>query len=200
MAVDESKSKAANVYVPVIVAIIGALAAVGAAYLGNRGSLTGVLPGNPIQTVTISAPTVTVTQTAPAETKPSPSPGGQVLWQREKMHFPSGSGLELEADSPKIDAGSDIDFSAEVANERNTPQFRLYNGAVAGLVRKASPSLAECQEALISEAVGDQPIARKGQSLCVQSESGRRLAALTVLSYDPESYERDMAVTVWDLE
>lgn len=47
---------------PVIVAIIGAVATVAAAYVGNRGGFTEILPGNPVKVVTV---TKTVTAAPP---------------------------------------------------------------------------------------------------------------------------------------
>jgi hypothetical protein len=80
------------------------------------------------------------------------------------------------------------------------PAFNLSGDAKGGLVREASPSLAECQDALVSSFTDDHVSTRVGHTLCVQSRSGEGLAAITVSAFDSESYEMDVAVTVWRLQ
>jgi hypothetical protein len=86
----------------VILAVIATFGTLGAAYLGNKGSLTGVLPGSPTQTITEPAPTVTITRTvSPGQTVSSQELGGQA-WHLDKMHFPLYTGIDIDADSPAV--------------------------------------------------------------------------------------------------
>lgn len=65
---------------PVIVAIIGAAATVGAAYIGNRGGFTEILPGSPVRTVTLTPSAVARTEQATTQGSGGSSGGREYLY------------------------------------------------------------------------------------------------------------------------
>jgi len=60
----------------VIVAIIGAIATVAAAYIGNRGGFTAILPGSPVKTVTVTKEAVASPEVSDQPTQSASTGGG----------------------------------------------------------------------------------------------------------------------------
>jgi hypothetical protein len=65
---------------PVFVAIIGGAATVAAAYIGNRGGFTEILPGSPVKTVTLAPSTVAQSEQSTSSNTGSSTSGGKYLY------------------------------------------------------------------------------------------------------------------------
>ena len=65
---------------PVFVAIIGGAATVAAAYIGNRGGFTEILPGSPVKTVTLAPSTVAQSEQSTSSNTGSGTSGGKYLY------------------------------------------------------------------------------------------------------------------------
>jgi hypothetical protein len=127
--------------------------------------------------------------------------GGQVaapvlLW-RHSVGFPSGQqGLRLADGQPRVtDVGTDF-RTATWGDGR--PGFEKDSGT-AGTVGKGSPTVHECQEALISSAQDYSISTDVGSSVCFLSGDSRFLAAVTVTSWDFGNQRMTADVSVWRL-
>src|SRR5215475_9201412 len=167
-------------------------------------ALIGVLRSNSSTNATPSTTPQSTHSTSTGPTSGSPTPtstaissaaGSTQAWHRDKMHFPYQSGIDIDAAEPTINRYGG-DFTTANYGNNDVPAFTVYTSA--GGIDKANPTFSECREALVSDAVNSSFTTRVGRSLCVQSRSGNRLAAITVLTWDSTTWEMDAAVTVWD--
>jgi hypothetical protein len=118
-----------------------------------------------------------------------------VVW-RHNVRFPSETGLDLSDDQPNIvQIVSTPDF--ETVPESDFPRFTLDGGRAASAVPKPDATFNDCQDSFISQGQTGIFEIRVGQTACFQSRDGTRVAAVTVLSWDKQSWSLDADVTVW---
>jgi hypothetical protein len=116
-----------------------------------------------------------------------------VVWHH-RVRFPSETGLDLRDNKPNIVGITDIpDFETGAYS----PGFLLDGGRTAGTVAKSNPTFSDCTDSFISQSQTSSFDVQVGQSACFQSRDGTRVAAVTVLAWDRQSYSMDADVTVW---
>jgi hypothetical protein len=193
------------------ISLIGAIASVIAAIIGligvQLGQNTGTTPNSARPKATAAPTTDTIgdgnmgtgTTQPPPQTTSSGGSASRVLWHR-RIHMPYQYGLDLDSDRPLVKEATDrlVDLSTAAWNTGNAG-FQL-SDARAGSVTSTKPSLSACLEALDTNALdGGGFTIRVGQAFCVETsaEQGPHLAAIRVLSWDEQSNEMDIDVTVW---
>jgi hypothetical protein len=119
-----------------------------------------------------------------------------LVWHHS-VRFPYETGLDLNDNQPNIiQMGSNPDFTVG-SNSNDTPGFTFYRKA--GTVAKADPTFRDCMDSFVTQAQdpgGDFNI-RVGESACFESQDGTRVAAVTALSWDKQTWAMYADVTVW---
>ena len=134
---------------------------------------------------------------SPNPTASTPSSSVTLVWHH-RVRFPYGTGLHLNNDQPKVQPAAGADFSTANYGDNTIPAFSLQLGQ-AGIVSKPSPSFSECMNSFVSEAQGNSILTRVGQSVCFESQDGTRIAAVTVLAWDQNTWAMYADVTVWQV-
>lgn len=178
----------------ITVALIGAGAVILAAIIGLAASKGGS-GGSPGVAAGTNSPSASSNTGSTSPVTPTPSSSVTLLWHHS-VRFPYSTGLDLNDDQPNIVAlGNSPDFStATQAND--LPGFQAWRGK-SGTVAKPDPNFSECNDSFVSQAQEGLFDSRIGQSACFESQDGTRVAAVTVLSWDKQTWAMNADVTVW---
>jgi hypothetical protein len=163
-------------------AAIGAIATVAAAFLGNGGGFTRILPGSPTITVTAAPkPNVTVTVTAPPDGASASQPSG-VYHQGKLILVGNDADLDSAPSDPqwgiiKLAPGDQYDISGY----GNTAIFLENNAQGVQLASATDSSCAQVTGYSTGRLGIDTPPLRIGQFICVHTTEGR-FSLLKILS------------------
>lgn len=179
----------------IIAALIGAGAVIIAAIIGlaaAKGGSSGSSGAAPPSTNNLSASSDT--GSTPPIT-PTPSSSVTLVWHHS-VRFPYETGLDLNDDQPNIiEMGSSPDFDTGTQAD-HLPEFQLWRGK-AGTVAKPDPTFSDCMNSFVSQAQEGLFSSKVNQSACFESQDGTRVAAVTVLSWDKQTWAMNADVTVW---
>lgn len=181
----------------ITVALIGAAALIIAAFIGlavHQGGSGRSSGGGSASSTTPSGKTIKRSSSTPM---PSPTPSGSVslVWQH-RIRFPYETGLHLSDNQPNVLGMVSADFATANYGDISIPAFSLQVGK-AGTVSKPYPTFNECVNSFVSEAQGESVSTQVGQSVCFESDDGSRVAAVTVLAWDKNSFAMRAYAKVW---
>jgi hypothetical protein len=180
-------TRSVSVGVPILVALIGAAAALGAAVLGNAGGLTNILPGSPTQTVTATA---TVTAAAPAT---AVTPVSAVYWQGAVgITFPGGINFDLKPATTSADGPTNILFgsnSLEAPYTGTTILVSQWTGA-------GRPTQTDCANWVLTHPTNVVNNVAEGMQICIRTVQGR-IGQLTVTSISPDRNTLNVMAVIW---
>lgn len=179
----------------IVVALIGAGALIIAAIIGvvaAKGGSSGSSSAAPPST---STPTTSTDTGSASPVTPTPSSSVTLVWHHS-VRFPYETGLDLNDDQPNIvQLGSSPDFNTGTGADE-LPGFQLWRGK-AGTVAKPDPTFSDCMNSFVSQAQEGVFNSKVNQSACFESQDGTRVAAVTVLSWDKQTWAMNADVTVW---
>ena len=183
---DKRPEKNQGPRIPIIVAIIGAIATLAAAFIGSRGGFTAILPGHPTTTVTAGPlPQVTVTVTK------NPGPGSlsqpKGIFHQGKLIL-SNSG-EADLDAPPSDPQWGVlalapGDSYDIEGSGNTGIFLLSNVQAFQLSQATNSSCLNATGYSSGRLGIDTPPLKIGQYICVHTSEGR-FSLLKILNLPP---------------
>lgn len=117
-----------------------------------------------------------------------------MLWHQE-VRFPDYTGLDLADGKDPVRQGWDFFMSTGTFAGGPVPAFTARQQA--GKVEKSSATLSDCRTALSSAPQQGQIYGNIGDSFCVESKDGTRLAAVSVRRREGNSWVTD--AQVWQL-
>jgi len=180
----------------IIAALIGAGAVIIAAIIGlaaASGRSSGSSGAAPPST---SAPSAGSDTGSTSSIPPTTSSSVTLVW-RHSVRFPYETGLDLNDNQPNIvQMVNNPDFVTGSANN-DTPGFGFFQKA--GTIAKPDPTFSDCMDSFVSQAQAQGQLfnIRVGESACFESQDGTRVAAVTVLSWDKQTWTMYADVTVW---
>jgi hypothetical protein len=179
------------------VAFIGAGAAIVAAIIGlfggNSGAFVGILPGSPVETITMTAPTVTQTVTATSTSSPQPTPAG-VRWGPGRLRLDS---VDLDTIPPTVQAGAFGDLHSLAVNG----DYGLKHGfgRIAAWSGEGQLNASACLDTVTTQAQTQTLRVSVGTVVCVITND-EHVAAVTVTELPPNPNDGYMWVDAiaWD--
>ena len=163
----------------IVAAVIGAVATIAAAFLGNRGTFTEIFPGSPVRIVTVSpTPRVTITVTQ------SPGPVSPTVYHEGKLVLSDGTEADLDAPPSDLQWG-ELNLTPgdqyDISGYGNTAIF-LENGAQGVQLSPTTGGSCATATGYAGDRIGiDTPPLRIGQYICIHTSEGR-LSLLKVLA------------------
>ena len=144
-----------------------------------------------------SSPGPSSSSPGPSNSSPGPTPSSPValVWHHN-VRFPYETGLDLNDNQPNVQSMVNSDFNTANFGDNTIPAFSLWRGK-AGTVSKPDPTFSDCMNSFVSQAQGDSILSRVGQSVCFESQDGTRVAAVTVLAWNNNTWAMYADVKVW---
>lgn len=172
-----------------IVAAIGAIATVAAAFVG--GALAGPKIG-----LVIAEPTVTITANPRPSQAPPHTPVSTVYWQGGPVGIteaPGGINFDLKPATTSADAPTNISFTG-------TALENFYSGTtmlISQWTGIGRPTKAQCANTVLSHPSNIVNNVAEGMQICTRTIQGR-VGWLTVISISPDHSTLNVKAVIWN--
>lgn len=174
MTTKHTEKKRSAQITPIVVALIGAAATLAAAFFGNKGSFTAILPGNPTRIIAASpVPQVTVTVTKTASPGSPIQPPG-IYHQGTLVLDDNNADLDAPPSDPQwgvlqLPPSGSYDISV---GESNT-SIALFSNVQAVQLKQATNSSCSNVTGYSTNQLGVNVPLKIGQYICVHTSDGR---------------------------